>query len=130
MAYFAEIDSNNKILKVVAACPNDIAAHGGDQSEEAAEHFKTVSPLSANGVKWVQASSSFRGHAPNIGETFDAALNLFKTVQPYPSWTLNTTTGFWEPPVARPDGDIESRYFIWDEDLQQWNLDPNVDISV
>ena len=63
MAYFAEIDSNrSKTLKVVAACPNDIAAHGGDQSEEAAEHFKTVSPLSAGwSSNWVQTSSTFRG---------------------------------------------------------------------
>jgi len=130
MASFAEIDSNNKILRVLAACPNDIATNGGDQSDQAAEQFKTVSPLRANGVKWVQASSSFRGHAPNIGETFDAALNIFKADQPYPSWTLNTTTGFYEPPVARPDGDIENRYFIWDEALQGWKLDPSVDIIV
>ncbi len=130
MAYFAVIDSNNKVLRVVAACDADIAAHGGDQSEEAAENFKKTAPLSVNGVKWVQTSSTFRGHRCNIEDTFDAALNIFKGHQPYPSWILNTTTGMYEAPKPKPEGDIESRYFIWDEDLQDWKLDPSVDISV
>ena len=130
MATFAEIDSNNKVLRVVAACDTDVAAYGGDQSEKAAENFRRTVPLSVNGVKWVQTSSTFRGHRCNVGETFDAALNIFKGDQPYPSWTLNTTTGFYEAPKAKPEGDIEDKYFIWDEDLQDWKLDPSVDISV
>ena len=78
MTHFAEIDSNNKVLRVVAACDTDVAAYGGDQSEKAAENFRRTVPLSVNGVKWVQTSSTFRGHRCNVGETFDAALNIFK----------------------------------------------------
>ena len=29
MAHFAEIDNNNKVLKVVSACNIDVDAHGG-----------------------------------------------------------------------------------------------------
>ena len=57
MAHFAEIDSDNKVLRVVVACNDDVNANGGDQSESAAEHFKTVAPLSILGVKWVQTLS-------------------------------------------------------------------------
>jgi len=56
MAHFAEIDKNNKVLRVVVACDQDIADNGGDQSEQAAEHFKTVCPFSSTGIKWVQTS--------------------------------------------------------------------------
>jgi hypothetical protein len=54
MAHFAELDENNVVLRIVVACNQDIANNGGEQSEQAAEHFKTVLPFSSNGVKWVQ----------------------------------------------------------------------------
>jgi hypothetical protein len=56
MAHFAEIDLNGKVLRVNCACNQDIANNGGEQSEQAAKHFETTSPLSENGVKWVQTS--------------------------------------------------------------------------
>jgi hypothetical protein len=52
MAHFAEIDLNNKVLRIVAACDQDVSNNGGNQSEKAAEYFKTVCPLSENGIKW------------------------------------------------------------------------------
>ena len=36
MAHFAEIDSNNRVLRVVVIDNLDVNSHGGDQSEEAA----------------------------------------------------------------------------------------------
>ena len=35
MAHFAELDINNKVLRVVVACNQDIANNGGEQSEQA-----------------------------------------------------------------------------------------------
>ena len=33
------------------------------------------------------------------------------------SWTLNTTTATWEPPVPHPEDALS---YTWDEDNQQW----------
>ena len=131
MAHFAEIDSNNRVLKVVVGCNDDVAKHGGDQSVEAEENFKKTVPLSSNGVRWVQTSysGSFRGHYAAIGDIFDSNLNIFKNEQPFPSWTLDTNTGRYIPPVPLPDT-LFKRYFIWDEELQNWKLDPQYDITV
>ena len=121
MAHFAEIDSDNKVLRVVVACNEDVNANGGDQSESAAEHFKTVAPLSILGVKWVQTSynSNFRNTFASIGFTYDEANDVFIPLQPYPSWTLNNFK--WEPPVPKPEEDINNPViYVWDEDNQQW----------
>ena len=56
MAHFAELDKDNKVLRVVVGCNTDIANNGGEQSTQAATHFETVVPLSADGVKWMQTS--------------------------------------------------------------------------
>lgn len=42
--HFAEIDSNNKVLRVVVACENDVANNGGDQSVQAATHLQQFVP--------------------------------------------------------------------------------------
>ncbi len=41
----------------------------------------------------------------------------FHTPQPYSSWTLDSDTYFWEPPVPMPDDDKKYR---WDEDTTAW----------
>jgi hypothetical protein len=125
MAHFAELDSNNKVLRVVVACNQDIANNGGEQSEQAAEHFKTICPLSENGVKWVQTSynNNFRKQYAGIEYTFDSIKNIFIKQQPFASWSLDSNND-WQPPITFPTvttyGD-NVRYFIsWDEAGQRW----------
>tara|TARA_B100001778_G_C18455425_1_gene568679 strand:+ start:497 stop:895 length:399 start_codon:yes stop_codon:yes gene_type:complete len=38
----------------------------------------------------------------------------FYCPQPHASWTLNSTSYIWEPPIARPDTDV-----YWDESAYQ-----------
>ena len=125
MAHFAELDLNNKVLRVVVACNQDIANNGGEQSEQAAEHFKKVCPFSEKGVKWVQTSynNNFRKQYAGIGYTFDSTKNKFISPQPFASWSLDANDD-WQAPVAYPTvttyGD-NVRYFIsWDETGQRW----------
>lgn len=124
--YFAEIDSNNKVLRVVVAGDDDVANYGGDQSSQAAEHFKTICPLSENGVKWVQTAKddSFRKKFAGAGDTYDETNNVFYYGDSYPSWTLDSNFD-WNPPVARPSTDMtsddEKVIFNWDEDNQKWS---------
>jgi len=125
MAHFAELDLNNRVLRVVVACNQDIANNGGEQSEQAAEHFKTICPFSLNGVKWVQTSynNNFRKQYAGIGYTFDSTKNKFIKPQPFASWSLDANDD-WQAPVTYPTvttyGD-NIRYFIsWDEAGQRW----------
>ncbi len=119
MAHFAELDSDNKVLRVVKGCNQDIANNGGEQSEQAAEHFKTVCPLSKDGVKWVQTSynKNFRKNFAGFGFSYDPVKDIFLQPKPYPSWILDTNNN-WQSPVANPNDDFKQ--YIWNEQEQNW----------
>jgi len=125
MAHFAELDSNNKVLRVVVACNQDIANNGGEQSEQAAEHFKTICPLSENGVKWIQTSynNRFRKQYAGNDYTYDVNKNIFIQAQPFPSWSLDSNDD-WQAPVAYPTvttyGNNVPYIISWNEAEQKW----------
>ena len=131
MATFAELDSNNIVLRVVKADDNDVANNGGEYSDQAAEHFKTVLPLSENGGKWIQCSVNTLGNthllggtpkrknSPGPGDTYDPVNDGFRiTKKPFESWILNPDTFLWEAPVAKPSE--ENHQVNWNEELQVW----------
>ena len=129
MAHFAEVDNNNKVLRVVVACNEEVNNYGGDQSEMAANRFAKTVNLSFNGIKWIQTSynNSFRKRFAGIGMSYDSVNDVFIHEQPFASWTLDSEFE-WQPPVARPSETDTYRNFRWDEDNQRW-LANNVENS-
>jgi hypothetical protein len=131
MAHFAELDLNNKVLRVVAGCNIDIANNGGEQSEQAAQHFAKVSPLSPQGVKWVQTSvnNNFRKQYAGIGYTFDSTKNKFIKPKPFTSWLLDANDD-WQAPITIPVTSIqkegEQDPYVWDEENLKWKMIPLV----
>lgn len=127
MAYFAEIDENNKVLRVVVACDTDIANNGGDLSEQASEYFKSQVPLSINGIKWIQTFSNgeFRKQKAGINFTYDSFKDKFISPQPYPSWSLDSNDD-WQPPIVKPELTLEQKqnnnFYIWNEPNGDWDL--------
>lgn len=119
MAHFAEINSDGIVLRVVRACGQDIAANGGECSEQAAENFKKTCPLSSEGVKWIQTSKqrTFRKNYAGIGMIYDEVRDAFIEIQPFPSWTLNEETCRWEPPLSKPN---DGKWYKWSETLLNW----------
>lgn len=62
-------------------------------------------------------------NCPSIGGTWDSVNKAFIDPQPYPSWTLSTTTYQWSAPVNIPADAIENGGTIrydWDEDNLAW----------
>ena len=131
MAHFAEINNNNIVLRVLTACNIDVANNGGDLSEQAAEHFKSICPLSSEGVKWVQTSynCNFRKNFASIGMKYDSVNNVFYSPDfSYPSWTLNQTTFEWEPPKVRPSVEKNlNKTVSWMEEGLYWE---GVDVNL
>jgi len=125
MAHYAELDINNKVIRVLTACNQDIATHGGELSEEAANYFGTYTPFSKNGVKWVQTSynNNFRKQYAGIGYTFDSTKNKFISPQPFASWSLDSNDD-WQAPVTYPTvttyGDNVKYFITWDESNLRW----------
>jgi len=130
MATFAELDSNNNVLKVIKVGDDIFNEQRPEYSVAAEEYVKTFAPLSENGVRWIQTSintfgnvhseggTPMRKNSAGIGGTYDPDLDAFINTKPFPSWTLNTTTYLWDPPTPKPD---ETNHAVeWNEDLQVW----------
>jgi len=62
-------------------------------------------------------SKALRYNFPGIGFHYDATADAFYAPQQYASWTLNTETYLWEPPVAYPD---DGELYTWNEDTTSW----------
>lgn len=115
MAHFAELDSNNTVLRVIVVNNNDILDSNGQESEEVGINFCK----GLFGGEWKQTSynANFRKNYAGIGYTYDGVLDAFIPPQPYPSWVLNQSTCLWEAPVPMP---TDGQLYSWDEATQSW----------
>ena len=107
MAHFAELDSNNVVLRVIVA----------DKKEWCENNL---------GGTWVQTSYNTHGgqhpegrplhkNYAGIGYHFDGV--GFYAPQPYPSWTKDEETYLWNAPVLYP---TDGKFYSWDEDSLSW----------
>ena len=60
---------------------------------------------------------ALRGNFARIGGHYSAESDVFYDQQPFPSWSLNTTTWTWTPPQAYPR---DGAPYAWDESTLSW----------
>jgi len=104
MAHFAEVDSNNVVLRVLVV---------GDDQEHRGQEF-LANDLGLGGT-WLKTSyntqggvhtlggTPFRKNYAGIGYTYDAGRDAFIPPKPFNSWTLDEETCLWNAPVAYPN---------------------------
>jgi hypothetical protein len=124
MAYFAEIDEENKVLRVLAV---------DDLHEEDGQNF-LANELGLGG-RWIQTSYNrrIRKNYAGIGMFYDEARDAFIYEQPFNSWILNNDTCQWEPPTPNPSwvfneetGVYEpsetrpDKFYVWEEETLSW----------
>jgi len=104
MALWAEIDSNNVVLRVTVG--NDNEPDGGYQWL-----------LDNLGGTWIQTyeTNAIRGTYAGIGYSYNATEDIFITPQPYPSWIRSGS--FWNAPIPMPADD---KMYSWNEDELSW----------
>ena len=105
MAHFAQVDSNNKVLRVLVVSNDD---------EHRGQEF-LAEDLGLGGT-WIQTSynNNIRKQYAGIGFSYDETADVFIAPSPFPSWQLDGNHD-WQPPTPRPDGN-----FYWDEDNETW----------
>ena len=120
MAHFAEIDSNNKVVRVLVI---------GNDQEHRGQDFLT-NDLGLGGT-WIQTSYNTRGGVHTLGGTplrknyagigfsYDQQRDAFIPPKPtqYPSWILNENSCLWEPPIPYP---TDGKRYKWDEPSVSW----------
>jgi hypothetical protein len=122
MAHFAKLDENNVVTQII------IVANECAPDEKTGQEF--LASIGFEGT-WVQTSYNTRegvhllGGTPlryryaGIGYLYDPVKDVFLSAQPYPSWTLNETAFYWEPPTPRPEG-TETTGWNWNENTLFW----------
>jgi hypothetical protein len=111
MSHFAKVE-NGVVTNVIVA---------------EAEFFDTF--IDSTPGQWIQTSyntranthlnggTPLRGNYAGVGSIYDEKNDVFYSKQPYPSWTLNTTTWTWVPPVAYPS---DGKVYTWNEESKSW----------
>jgi len=96
VAKFALLDANNIVTKVAVVDGDHVPSDMHPDGEEYCRLLFNVEP-------WKQSADDgrFRKQAAAIGDTYDAAKDMFIRPQPYPSWALNAEND-WEGPVPYP----------------------------
>jgi hypothetical protein len=113
MAHFAEIDSDNIVVRVLVV-PNEAEDRGQDY---------LANDLGLGGT-WVQTSynNRIRKNYAGIGFTYDAERDAFIPPKPFDSWLLNEETCQYEAPVAYPNDGV---MYQWNETDQDWEATVN-----
>ena len=108
MAHFAEIDSDNIVLRVLVV-PNEHETNGQDY---------LANEIGLGGT-WIQTSynNNIRKNYAGVGYTYNSTRDAFIAPQRFPSWVLNEDTCKWEAPVPYP---TDGKHYDWDEATVNW----------
>ena len=121
MAHFAELDSNNIVLRVIVVNNSDIMENG---VESEAKGIAFCQSLFGANTKWVQTSynGKIRKNYAGVGFTYDPANNWFHSPSPYPSWVLDANAQ-WQAPVPMPSDagtGTPPKQYRWNEPTKSW----------
>lgn len=105
MAHWAEIDTENRVIRVLVGDNND---PNGD------EGYQWL--IDNCGGRWIKTSYNhrIRKQYAGVGYIYDEVNDVFIAPQPYPSWSLDANFD-WQPPKQRPEG-----FYYWDENELDW----------
>jgi hypothetical protein len=108
MAHWAEIDFDNKVIRVLVGDNND--PNGDEGYQWLIDNF---------GGTWIKTSynGNIRKNYAGIGFTYDPVRDAFIPPKPYESWLLNEDSCLWQAPVPYPTDDL---MYNWDEEAQDW----------
>jgi len=106
MAHWAEINEDNKVIRVLVGDNNDPAGDEGYQW--------LIDNL---GGTWIKTSYNhkIRKQYAGIGYSYDPVNDVFITPQPYLSWSLDDNFD-WQPPTPMPT----EGFWTWDEASLSW----------
>jgi hypothetical protein len=112
MSHFAEIGSDNVVIRVIVAEQEFINSGAVGHPSR----WKQTSYNTLGGVH-LKGDVPIRKNYAGVGYTYDSARDAFIPPKPYESWLLNEETCLWEPPVQKPDDD---KFYNWDEETLSW----------
>jgi hypothetical protein len=133
MAHYAFIDENNIVTQVIVGANEEETPPTGFETWESYYesldwHSGTCLRTSYNTFQGQHLTDGtpFRGNYAGEGMIYDSVNDVFYKQQPYASWTLDTSTWTWQPPIQMPELTEEQKSaeevtsYYWDEETQNW----------
>lgn len=124
MAHFAQLDENNKVIRVIVVGNADTSDSEGNEVEEIGIAF--CKNLLGPDTNWKQTSYNhrIRKNYAGIDYTYDEELDAFIPPKPFDSWVLNEETANWQSPIGpAPDLTREESnsgsFYRWNEEVHQ-----------
>jgi hypothetical protein len=127
MSYWAEINENNIVVRVLVGDNNDFNNDEGYQwlINNLGGRWLKTSYNTKKGIHYnpetnepsEDQSKALRKNFAGVGYRYDEKRDAFIAPQPYPSWTLNENSCIWESPIPYP---IDGKIYSWDELNQEW----------
>lgn len=111
MAHFAKV-LDGKVINVIVAEPEFF-----DTFVDSSPGQWIQTSYNTHGGVHVNGGTPLRKNFAGVGYAYDAQLDAFIPPQVFPSWTLNTETCLWEPPVPYP---TDGGQYVWDEATTSW----------
>ena len=113
MSHFAKINSSGIVENVIVAEQSYVDTLSGtyvqtSYNTKRGKHYQPDGTLSSD------QSKALRKNYAVIGGSYDGV--GFYDAQPFASWTLNSATYYWEPPVTYPS---DGKSYIWNESAYQ-----------
>jgi len=110
MAHYAFLDENNIVTEVIVGIDENELIDGKHPEQWYAEfRNQRCVRTSYNG--------NIRKNYAGIGYSYSDELDAFIPPQPYPSWSLDTDSATWLPPIPYPEGNV---IYQWDEETGDW----------
>ena len=103
MSNFAEVDNENKVIRVVVI---------KDSVPDGATFL-----IDLLGGSWVASSRKNRKRMAGIGSIYYPEEDGFKPPTPFPSWSWEKEAWRWEPPTPRP---ASNDPYGWNEESLSW----------
>ena len=115
MAHFAELDENNKILRVIVVANEELMENGVELEHKGIAFCKALLGADTN---WVQTSynATFRKNYAGLNFVYDPIKDWFFAPQPYPSWELDDDAQ-WQAPISYP---TDGKAYTWNEHTLEW----------
>lgn len=120
MAHYAFLDENNIVTEVIVGI-DETELIEGESPESWYGKFR--------GQPCVRTSynATIRKNYAGIGYSYNEELDAFVPPKPFNSWVLDEEICRWDAPIARPD---DENYYIWNEEIESWELVERTDISM
>lgn len=112
MTYFAELDINNEVLRVIVASQKFINSGAVGNPENWVE---TVHESNVNTDTTDNANFVVNGNYAGIGHKYYKNINKFVVKKPFQSWIFDSIKNDWVPPSKKPIGNA-----LWNESGMEW----------